>query len=158
MICAFIGHREIDDKKTVREHLTEIVKKLIVSDGVDTFLFGSRSEFNDISYEVVTELKETYTDIQRVYVRAEYEHIGKEYTAYLLASYDDTYFSPQAHNAGYKSYIKRNQDMIDQCDIVVAYCDTKYIPSTKTRSGTKMAVQYAQQQKKRIINIFDLMS
>lgn len=156
MICTFIGHREIESKDIVKKHLTEVLKRLIVENGVKKFLFGSRSEFNDISYEVVTELKEIYTDIVRVYVRAEYEYISQEYTNYLLTLYESTYFAEQAHNAGYKTYIKRNQEMIDKSDIVVTYCDKSYSPSTRTKSGTIIAVEYAQQKQRRIINIFDL--
>lgn len=156
-ICAFIGHRKVENTETLKEHLAQVVKMLIVDEGVDTFLFGSRSAFNDISYDIVTELKEIHTNIRRVFVRAEYEYIDKLYTDYLLTFYEDTYFAEQAHNAGYRSYVKRNQEMIDKSNIVVAYCDMSYKPTTRTKSGTIMAVQYAQKKQKRIINIFDLL-
>lgn len=156
-ICAFIGHRKVENTETLKKHLAQVIKRLIIDEGVDTFLFGSRSAFNDISYDIVTELKETYSNIRRVFVRAEYEYIDKLYTDYLLTFYEDTYFAEQAHNAGYRSYVKRNQEMIDKSNIVVAYCDTNYTPTTRTKSGTIMAVQYAQKKQKRIINIFDLL-
>ena len=157
MICAFIGHRKVEKTETLKLRLAIIVKNLIIYEGVDTFLFGSKSAFNDLCYDIVTEFKEVFADIRRVYVRSEYEYIDKLYTDYLLTFYEDTYFAEQARNAGYRSYIKRNQEMIDKSDIVVAYCDMCYKPTTRTNSGTKIAMQYAQKKQKRIINVFDLL-
>ena len=60
--------------------------------GVSTFLFGSKSEFDDLSWEVVTKLKETNPYIKRIYVRSAFQHIDKSYEEYLLESYEETYF------------------------------------------------------------------
>lgn len=154
--CAFIGHRKIEKTETLIRRLAQTVNSLI-NEGVDTFLFGSRSAFDDLSYEIVTELKEIYTHILRVFVRAEFEYIGQDYHDYLLTFYEETYFAEQAHNAGYRSYVKRNQAMIDKCDVLVTYCDSTYTPTTRTKSGTIMAMEYAQKKQKRIINLFELL-
>ena len=153
MKVAFIGHRKIEKTKMLTERIAQTVKHLIVDEGVDTFLFGSRSAFNDICYDIVTRLKEIYTHIRRVYVRAEYEYISQDYHSYLLESYEETYYADQARGAGYRSYIKRNQEMIDKCDILVVYCDMSYKPTSRTKSGTITAMLYAQKKGKRIINV-----
>ena len=153
MKVAFIGHRKIEKTEILTERIAQTVKHLIVDEGVDTFLFGSRSAFNDICYEAVTRLKEIYTHIRRVYVRAEYEYISQDYHDYLLTFYEATYYADQARGAGYRAYIKRNQEMIDKCDILVVYCDMDYQPTTRTKSGTITALLYAQKKKKRIINL-----
>lgn len=152
MKIAFIGHRKIDNPEVLREALTIIIEKLIRDEGADTFLFGSRSEFDELSREIVSRLKERYTYIKRVYVRAEYEHVSKEYADYLLESCEQTFFAPRAHGAGAKVYIKRNEEMIDMCDVLVAYFDINYEPKNGKRSGTRMAVEYAVKRNKRIIN------
>ncbi len=154
MKVAFIGHRNIERTQELRECLTQTVESLIVNENADIFLFGSRSAFNDLCYEIVTELQNKYGHIKRIYVRAEYEYIKKEYIDYLSSLYEDTFFPIEVHGAGVLSYIKRNRVMIDMCDVLVAYCNQDYAPPTRVRSGTKTAVEYARSKHKRIINLF----
>lgn len=118
----------------------------------DTFLFGSKSEFDDLCRKVVSLLKEKYPHIKRIYVRAEYPYINEDYENYLLKSFEETYFSKRAINAGRAVYVKRNFDMIDSSDICVTYYSEDYISSNK--SGTDIAYKYAKGQNKRIINMF----
>ena len=70
--CCFFGHRTINETEGLRTKLIEIIEKLIKDEKVDTFLFGSKSRFNSLCFEIVTEIKEKYPHIKRVYVRAEY--------------------------------------------------------------------------------------
>lgn len=156
-ICAFIGHRKIEKTEMLKNRLAQTVKNLIENKDVDTFLFGSRSEFDDLCYEVVTELRKIYPHIKRVEVRSLNEHLPKMYLDITLQYFEESFFPEQAHNAGYRSYIKRNQAMIEKCDVLVTYCKMDYIPPTRTNSGTILAVQYAQKKKKRIINLFELL-
>ena len=44
-----------------------------MADGADTFLFGSRSKFDTLCREVVTELKEQYPHIKRINYNAPHE-------------------------------------------------------------------------------------
>ena len=46
--CCFIGHREINETDKLKAKLKKIIEELIVNKKVDTFLLGSRSEFNDL--------------------------------------------------------------------------------------------------------------
>ena len=52
---------------------------LITENGVDKFLFGSKSNFDDFCQEVVKELREEYSHIRRVYVRMYYPDLGEPY-------------------------------------------------------------------------------
>lgn len=79
MIVCFIGHRTVADTKKIKTKLINVVLTLIEK-GADTFLFGSRSEFNSLCWEVVTELKEKCPNIKRVCYNAPHEtaFISKE--------------------------------------------------------------------------------
>ena len=156
MIVAFIGHRTLIKTEALKDKLKKIVENLIVNENADTFLFGSKSEFNTLCYDVVTELQNKYRSIRRVYVRAEREFISEEYKRYLLTLYEFTCFPKAVQDAGALSYVKRNQAMIDKCDVVVAYYDDQYIPPTKTKSGTQMAVVHAIKNHKRLINLLQV--
>ena len=80
--CCFIGHKEIDETEELKTKLCEEIERLIKDEGVDTFLFGSKSRFDSLCLELVTLLKEKHPHIKRVYVRAEHPIITDEYKSY----------------------------------------------------------------------------
>ena len=156
--CSFFGHRDTEQTEELKQKVREIVERLIVEEGVDTFLFGSRSKFNDLCLLVVTELKEKYPHIKRVYVRSQYPYIDKLYKAYLLESYDETIIPQSVKNAGKASYVERNQEMINASDFCVFYYNPSYLPPKRKyskrdiseyqpKSGTRLAWGYAAQKK-----------
>lgn len=152
VIVTFIGHRNID-LDTARLHdFYNTVRNLIEFENADTFLFGSRSRFDDYSLGIVTELKCIYPSVKRVYVRAEYPVISEDYKKYLLRFYDDTFFPESILNAGKAIYLERNRLMIDLADVCIFYCDTSR-HSDLDRSGTYAAFRYALSKKKRVINM-----
>lgn len=119
--------------------LEQIIEDLITNIGIEIFLFGSKSQFNDLCYDIITKFKKKYIFIKRVYVRAEYEIIGDDYKKYLLGKYESTYYPKNTIGAGKAVYIKRNFEMIDKSD----YCIFYYDKSIQKRSGTKIAFEYA---------------
>lgn len=163
LACCFIGHRNIEVTDTLKRRVKTIILDLI-NKGVDIFYFGSRSQFNDLCYEVVSDLKKEYPNIQRVYVRAEYQYVNRDYTNYLLQYYEDTFYPSQVDGSGKIAYVKRNQLMIDASDYCVFYYNPNYaLPSKKSkyglpikiaRSGTKLAYDYAASKNKKIYNVF----
>ena len=166
MTVTFIGHRKLQFDNGFRIQLKELLLSLIDNRIADTFLFGSRSDFNDLCLEVVTEIQKERPDIKRVYVRAEYPYINKTYEDYLLGSYDATYIPENVIDAGKAAYVERNYHMIDKAGLCIFYYDENYKPPLKpatrgriTReqpnSGTKVAYEYALRQKKEIINLFN---
>ena len=148
--CCFIGHRQIDETVELRKQVYAVIEDLILHKNVDTFLFGSKSRFNSLCYEQVTRLKEKYPYIKRIYVRAEFSQIGESYQEYLLQYYEDTYYPPKAVGAGRAAYVERNCEMIDTSDFCVIFYQREYTPG-KRKSGTKLALDYAEKRKKRII-------
>ena len=150
--CCVFGHRKISEKDKLKEKLSDIFEKLIDSGDVDTFLLGSKSEFNELCRDVLAVKKEKHPHIQRVYVRGEYPYIDEDYENYLLERCEKTYFPKRAINAGRFSYIQRNYDMIDKSDICVIYFKKEYLPIV-SKSGTETAYKYALRKKRTIINL-----
>jgi len=128
------------------------MEDLIVNKNVDTFLFGSKSRFNNLCLEIVTQLKEKYPYIKRIYVRAEYPHISSQYEKYLLESYEETYYPQRAMNAGKAVYVERNYEMVDNSYYCIVYYDMLNVPTTR-KSGTKIALDYATKKCRNIIKI-----
>ena len=148
--CCFFGHRTINETEELKLKLNEIIEKLIVDENVDTFLFGSKSRFNSLCLELVTEIKEKYPHIKRVYVRAEFPDINEQSTNYLLESYEDTYYPEHIIGSGRAAYVERNYEMIDNSRFCIVYYDESNAPTTR-KSGTKIALDYAIKKKKQII-------
>ena len=140
--CCLFGHRTINETDELRTKITEAVERLITDEKVDTFLFGSKSEFDRLCLELVTKLKEKYPHVKRIYVRAEFPFINDDYMAYLLKSYDDTYCPEKLHGAGRAAYVERNYEMINNSKYCIVYYDEPNAPTTR-KSGTKIALDYA---------------
>lgn len=162
--CCFFGHRKINKTDVLRNKVYRVIEELIKDYNVHTFLFGSKSKFDDLCLNVVTELKEKYPHIKRIYVRAEYADIGDDYIDYLLKFYDDTYFPEKLCRAGRASYVERNQEMINKSAFCVVYYDKTYSPPRRKnsrkdltgyqpKSGTKLAYDYAEKKGLKIINM-----
>ena len=148
--CCFIGHREINVTDELKEKLHMVIERLIIEESIDTFLFGSKSQFDDLCFDIVTEIKKNYPHIKRIFVRAEYPHIDESYEAYLSGSYEATYFPKAVLGAGKASYVKRNCEMIDNSRFCIVYYNEDYNPKGR-KSGTKIAFAYAERKKKSII-------
>ena len=163
--CCFFGHRKIDKTPELIDRLTKEIEVLITEKDVDVFYFGSKSQFDDLCHKVVTELKEKYPHIKRVYVRSAYQHIPDWYEDSLLQHYEDTYFPEHIEKAGRASYVERNQEMINKSDFCVVYYDENYAPPRRRnsrrdltdyqpKSGTKVALDYAIKNGICINNVF----
>ena len=148
--CCFIGHRKIEETSELRAELYKIIERLIKDEKVDTFLFGSKSQFNELCHDIVTKIKEKYPHIKRIYVRAEYPNIDNYYKNYLLESYEDTYYPNKIIRAGKATYVERNCEMINNSRFCIVYYDELRVP-TKRKSGTEIALGYAVKHKKEII-------
>ncbi len=169
LICSFFGHRKININNNLNQKIYLCIENLIVNYNVKMFLFGSKSDFNDYCHFVVSGLKQKYSNIKRVCYtcksegcalesqRQEYEtfylrYVNKE--VYLL-TFEEEHEHKTKYTANKASYVKRNQAMIDDSDICVFYYNKNYVPSSKTKSGTKIAFEYAIKKKKCIINLFN---
>ena len=148
--CCFFGHREINESEELKRQLYTIIEDLIINKNVNTFLFGSKSEFDDLCHEIVSILKENHPNIKRIYVRAEYPDINEQYKNFLLKHYKETYFPEKLRNSGKAVYIKRNYEMIDKSEFCVVYYHIEDKPTTR-QSGTETALNYANKKSKKII-------
>lgn len=146
LTVAFFGHRDIEATEELKSKLYDLLENLILFENARTFLFGSRSKFDYLCLDIVTELKKRYFYIKRIYIRAEYRYISDSYKDYLLELYDDTYYSTNITKPSRAVYIQRNTEMAEKCDIAVCYV-------TKNTVGAYKALEYAKRKGKRIVNI-----
>ncbi len=119
--ACFLGDRGIKITPQLRKEIRATAERLIVQEGVRIFLFGDKSPFNDLCVETVTEFKQRYPTIKRVYVRADYPVITKLYEEYILETYDETYMPEGIKESSPKRYAERNDKMIEESDFAIVY-------------------------------------
>lgn len=164
--CCFFGHRKIAEADSLKIKIYEVMENLILHNNVDTFLMGSKSDFDRLCRKIVSELKEKYTYIKRIYIRAEYPDINEDYENYLLESCEETYYPDRVRNAGKAVYVERKCEMIDKSDYCIVYFKDSYLPPRRKnsrrdlfdyqpKSGTGIAYKYAVQKKQEIINVIN---
>ena len=164
--CSFFGHRDTPQTEELKQKVRETVERLIVEEGVDTFLFGSRSKFDELCHMVVTELKEKYPHIQRIAYLCKHESgclagegakmkqqikrlTGRDV---YVREFEDIKMSDRINSAGRASYVERNQWLVNDSEFVVCYMDSLLMRDKKT-SDTLLAYEYAKKEKKSIENI-----
>ena len=173
--CCFIGHRKIKETNELRERLKEIIEDMITNKNVREFLFGSKSEFDSLCHQEVSELKVKYENIKRIkytcksegcYLEREKDKWKKILSDRLslkekIDCYEEEKEFKEKYVSGKASYIERNQEMIDYSEYCVFYYDKEYEPIVKTnaiinkpKSGTEIAYKYAKRKGKEIINVF----
>ena len=164
--CCFFGHRKIIVTEELTNNLEIAIENLIKNENVDTFLFGSKSEFDRLCLAVTTKLKKKYSHIKRIYVRAEFPYVDENYKAYILKRYEDTYYPEKIHGSGRAAYVERNYEMVNNSCFCVVYYDENYMPPKRKNSrkdladnqpgsGTKRAYEYALKKGVKIINMFE---
>ena len=151
--CSFFGHRDTPQTEELKQRVRETVERLIVEEGVDTFLFGSRSKFDELCHMVVTELKEKYPRIRRVAYLCRHESgclVGtgdgmrqaiKRVTGRdeYVREFEEIKRSNRVNSAGRAAYVERNYWMIDESQIIVCYIK-------KSQGGTAQALKYGEQE------------
>ena len=154
--CSFFGHRDTPQTDELKHKVRETVERLIVEERVDTFLFGSRSKFDELCHIVVTELKEKYPHIQRIVYLCKHEtacFVGegmkmkqqiKKLTGreVYVPEYEEIKKSDRVNSAGRASYVARNYWMVENSDYVIIYIKKNYSLS-RSISGTWVVYQYA---------------
>lgn len=147
-VC-FIGHRTVINAVQVKIKLTDTLS-ILISNGADTFLFGSRSEFDMLCWEVVTALQEQYPNLKRISYNAPHEtaftskeerESSEQFFSRMtkrevhFADYECAVSSQKSIKANKNAYIMRNQEMIDNSDICVFYFNKDYLPPKRQPSN-----------------------
>lgn len=178
-VCSFFGHRNAELNDGQLERLRNYIEDLIVNHNVNTFLFGSRSDFDFVCHKIVTELRDKYPFIIRkcytcrsetCTLESERDHWEEVYSYFrkekvTLLGVEEEVEHKTKYTSGRVSYVERNQAMIDNSDYCVFYYDENYNPPMRKyskrsvfyyqpKSGTALAYKYAKQKKKNIHNFF----
>ena len=113
--------------------------------GCELFYTGAMGEFDELFSSAVRILKKTYPEIKLICVRPYLTKEINESEKYLYSLYDDIIIPTELADIHYKTVItKRNQWIIDKCDVVIGYTIRDY-------GGAYKAIDYAKKKGKEII-------
>lgn len=139
MVVTFCGHKDCLGDKALSANLRAAILALI-NEGADYFLLGGYGQFDSLAARTVRELKTQYPNIHSTLVLP---YLNREYNSDL---YDDTTYPPLEEVPARFAISRRNEWMVDNADVVVAYV-------THDWGGAATSLQYAKRKKKRIISV-----
>lgn len=137
-VVTFCGHRDFYGDDAVMRWLRDTVEKLIRR-GADDFLLGGCGGFDACAASVVWELKKQYPAIRSTLVLP---YLDRKVDA---TKYDATLYPSLEKVPRRFAISKRNEYMVHEADIVVAYV-------THDWGGAATTLAYAKRKKKEIIN------
>ena len=148
-ICSFFGHREITITEDLKERIREVLDKMIKSENFTIFYFGGFGMFDDLCWQIVTELKDKYTYIKRVFCLSDPRHqrISKRPKCLRNEDYEEFVYLDLDFDWWYTRIYYRNCEIVNQSDFIMFYA------KDIERSGAYKIYQYAKKNKKSLINL-----
>jgi len=145
MIITFCGHSNCLFNDDIKEQLKTILREEIRKNPTCKFYLGGYGDFDGLCLRTLRELKHDFPSIEILFITP---YLDKNYSKLELAKYyyDDVIFPPIESVPRKFAILKRNEWMVEQADLVIAY--VKY-----SWGGAAKALEYAKRKKKRIINI-----
>jgi len=146
---SFFGHSELEITDKLKEDLKNLIIKLITQENFGVFLFGGFGKFDELAWEIVTDVKKEYPYIRRVFVLTEEKHLNRlKRPKYLLdEEFEEFVFFPLQYNGFNKRIYYRNVEMIKNSDKIIFY-----VKNTEN-SGANKTMNYAKKLKKNFINL-----
>lgn len=139
MIITFCGHAKLNYSEAVKKNLHKELD-ILINSGADKFLLGGYGGFDIISAITVRELKKTYPHITSTLV------IPYLDCKHDFSLYDDSVYPSLENIPKRYAIVKRNEWMINQCDILISGV-------INTWGGAYTTQEYAKRKNKKIIHV-----
>lgn len=147
-VCSCFGHSEVEITDELKKRTSEEIDKAI-ADGISVFLFGGRSDFDDLVYDTVSEKKaqNPRLEIKRIFCFPLDAHMRKPPRWFKRKEYEEYICPAKDFEWWYTAIYYRNCAMIDESDLVLFYAEER------ENSGAYKAYKYAVKSKKKTVNL-----
>jgi len=142
--CFFIGHRDVFEQ--IEQKLSAVILNLISENAAIDFYMGRYGRFDSMAARVVKNVKRQYADIRLILV-VPYHPAGSDLDK--PEGFDEVYYPLDVKVPPRLAIIKANENMIDRCDILVAYA----VRPGKARDFTHYAKKREDKGKMRIVMV-----
>lgn len=149
-IVTFLGNKEVSDRQSAFDKTFSLLETLFTG-GSETasyfpiFYCGGYGDFGNIASEAIDALRERYPDLESEklfitpYLTPSYSKTNK----YMKQFYDEIVYPPLENVPPQFAIARRNQWMIDRCDLLIAYMED-------TTGNTRKCVEYAVRKNKEV--------
>ena len=145
MIITFCGHSNCLFSEEVKEQLKNILVSKIIKKTTCKFYLGGYGDFDRLCLRTLKDLKADFPNIELIFITP---YLDKNYSKLEFAKYlyDDVIFPPLESVPRKFAILKRNEWMVDEADLIIAYVMYSWGGAAKT-------LEYAKRKKKTIINL-----
>ena len=145
MTITFCGHSNCLFSDEEKEKLKQLLIKEIRKNPTCKFYLGGYGDFDSLCLRTLRELKKEFKSIELIFITP---YIDKNYSKLEFAKYhyDDVIFPPLENVPRKFAILKRNEWMVEEADLVIAYVMYSWGGAAKT-------LEYAKRKKKTIINL-----
>ena len=133
----------------LKNKLKNKIENLVVNENYAIFYFGGFSMFDELCWEIVTELKQKHTHIKRIFCLSDPRHqrASKRPSWLKEEDFEEFIYLDLTFDYWYTRIYYRNIEMINQSDFIIFYVN-------KTEnSGAYKTMKYAIKVKKKFINM-----
>ena len=145
MIITFCGHSQVIFTNEEKSLLRNILLDEIIKNPTCKFYLGGYGDFDGLCLRTLKDLKNDFPDIELIFITP---YLDKHYSKLEFAKYhyDDVIFPPLESVPRKFAILKRNEWMVEEADLVIAYVMYSWGGAAKT-------LEYAKRKKKTIINL-----
>lgn len=144
MIITFCGHGNIDIDQSVADKIKDFLIEKIKQYPNAKFYLGGYGCFDSLIFSILRTLKKDFPNIELVFISP---YLDSSYNKLQIANeiYDSTLYPPLETVPKKFAILKRNEWMVDSCDLLVAYVRYSW-------GGARKTLDYAIRKKKSYIN------
>ena len=145
MIITFCGHSNFSFNDATKDELKNLLIENIRKNPTCKFYLGGYGNFDGLCLRTLKELKNDFPEIELIFITP---YLDTNYSKLEFAKYhyDDVIFPPLENVPRKFAILKRNEWMVDEADLVIAYVMYSWDGAAKT-------LKYAKRKKKTIINL-----
>ena len=150
MVITFVGHSCLNNSPRLTEYIEKAIVSSVKDNGSVMFYCGGYGDFDNLCARVCRKLQYRYKNCEIALITPYItESHQKKLQALQSAHKYDTIIYPPLEKVPPRFAIsKRNEWMIEQADVVIAYVRNSY-------GGARQTLKYAKRKKKVIINLAD---
>ena len=148
MIITFCGHSKLSFDDSLKNHLRELLIQNIRKKTTCKFYLGGYGNFDSLCLSILKELKSDFPNIELLFITP---YLNKEYSKLETAKlyYDGIIYPPLERVPPRFCISRRNEWMVDEADLVIAFVKYSWGGATKT-------LEYAKRKKVPFCNLANL--
>ena len=148
MTITFCGHSNFSFDNTVKEKLKELLLQEIRKNPACKFYLGGYGDFDSLCLNILKEIKADFPTIELLFITPYLnDNYSKLETAKLY--YDGIIYPPLENVPRRFCILKRNEWMVDEADLVIAF--VKY-----SWGGAAKTLEYVKRKKVEFFNLAEL--